>query len=297
MKLKNLYSCCLILLMTLGFVPVSFAQDEGEYDGPVLGIERIPAIDDAFDDLSEAIPFGYETGFSLASEYIWRGQTLAGDVSWQPWFTISADTSEFSDVSLGAFAFTYWANISTNQPGKNTSHTETDLVFDYSVNFSDILSWFDGDGEPEEPWLDFNYNFGVIRYQFPTSAPDDDTTEIYFGFTLDTILSPSLYLYHDWDAGSGQWWEFSISHDFDLKAFTLSTYAKLGYNCEQWASPGTSQFTTFDFGWSIPIPVGAHMTFEPFLSYSSNLNGATAPGGAALTSDVLYGGVNHSLSF
>jgi len=142
--------------------------------------------------------------------------------------------------------------------------------------------------------LDFSFDTGYIYYKFPPQ-PDTKTQEVYFGIEYNLPLSPSFYVYQDWDRGRGLWYEWGISHDLDLKFFTLSTYAKMGYNHRQWGT--TSALSTLDFGASIPIAVGSHMTVEPFLSYTKRLKATYTDDETDLTHDELYGGVNWSITF
>jgi hypothetical protein len=259
----------------------------GEYDGPVLGLEEIPGIDSAFDKFDELSPIDFELGFTVASAYIWRGQELGSDASFQPYVTVSPSFEPLGDIS-----FTYWADITKNSPDRND--LEHDFVLDYNFDMLDLLE-IGGYNRDEEPYLatklfDFNFDAGYIYYSFPPFG-GTKSQEVYFGVSYNLPLHPSFYIYNDWDRGRGSWYQFGLSQDLDLGAFTLSTYANLGYNKGQWGAD--SQFSTLDMGISLPIPVGKHQTLSPFLSFTKELD----DDGANLVNDRLYGGLNYSITF
>lgn len=264
----------LALLVAGSGMPVT-AQEEMEYDGPILGIRSIPYFDDALTAFTEVSPIDIEMGFSVASAYIWRGQNFGTDASFQPYVTVSPD---FEPEGFGDISFTTWANITKDTPGSN--HNETDFSIDYALDIADYGS----------------FSAGYIYYDFPhiEDGDADESQEIYFGAGLNVPLSPSFTWYHDFDAGSGEWLEFGISHDFDLKVATIATYATIAYNKGQWGA--SSGFSTLDFGASLPIPLGEHVTIEPFLSFTKRLQD-TYDDDASLVHDELYGGMNYSIAF
>ncbi|MBU1864620.1 MAG: hypothetical protein KKH94_13250 [Candidatus Omnitrophica bacterium] len=98
-------------------------------------------------------------------------------------------------------------------------------------------------------------------------------------------------MYNDWNRGRGAWLAWGISQDVNIGVCTLSNYATLNYNHGQWGAD--SQFSTLDFGTSIPISIGKHMTIEPFISYTKELD----DDGADMVNDELYGGFNWSINF
>jgi hypothetical protein len=76
--------------------------------------------------------------------------------------------------------------------------------WDYTLSYSGKIN----------PDSKLGYTLGVIHYQFPSSFLD--TTELYWGFTYDTFLSPSITVYHDIDeAGGATYANFGISHTIE----------------------------------------------------------------------------------
>jgi hypothetical protein len=257
-----------------GAAEKEITTEMGEYEGFVLGIEEIPYFDEALNKFTEVSPIDIELGFAVASAYIWRGQNLGTDTSFQPYVTLSPD---FEPEGFGDISFTTWANITKDQ---HPNHNETDFSIDYSVDISKYGS----------------LAAGYIYYDFPHVADDnaDESQEWYVGATANLLLSPSFTWYHDFDVGSGEYMTFGVSHDFDLKVATVATYATLAYNHGQWGAG--SGFSFLDFGASLPIPVGQHMTIEPFLSYTKRLEEVWNRD-EGLVHDEFYGGFKYSISF
>lgn len=256
-----------------------------------LGIKRIDGFDDALDSFTAVSPFDFELGFTLANMYLWRGLNLGSDTSWMPYVTVSPDFEPFGDLS-----FTYWADITQNERGND--EREFDFVVDYTFSFLELMKQmfcYNPDDNPEliTKLLDFEFSAGYIYYYFPPDSTDSH--EYYFKMVHNLPLHPYMAIYHDFDQGSGTWIERGISQDFDLKLFTLSTFASIGYNHRQWVKD--EGFANLHFGGSIPVELGTHMIIEPFLSYSKRLNKLRDDDDNVVIHDELYGGFNYSIRF
>ncbi len=270
MKSSMVFLLCAICSITACFAEgheEHYHENEGTKLSQLLGAGTVGIPSNRFAD--------FELGFTFASAYIWRGQNFGTDASWQPYVTVSPKCipEGFGDIS-----FTCWANVTKNNPGEN--HNETDFSIDYELDIEEYGS----------------FSAGYIYYDFPHVEDDDadESQEIYFGVALPVLLNPSFTWYHDFDAGSGEWLEFGLSHDFDVIGVSVSTYATLSYVDGQWGAG--SGFSTLDFGASLPIPLGMHMTIEPYVSYTKRLED-TYSGGVNLIHDELYGGFNWSITF
>ena len=257
--------------------------------GPLF-IEEITGFDAILDSFDERSFIDFELGFTIASAYIWRGQRLGDNRSFQPYITLSPSFEPLGDIS-----FTYWADITKDTP--NRQLLEEDFVVDYNFDVLEALVKFGYDEGKHSSVLnkifDFNFDAGYIYYNFPPSG-GTKSQEVYFGVEYDLPLHPSAFIYHDWDRGNGIWYEFGIAQDINLGVFPISTYAKLGYNYKQWGQ--TDGFSTLDCGASVPFAIGKHMTIEPFVSYVTRLK-STYNAGTDLTHDELYGGLNWSITF
>ena len=104
---------------------------------------------------------------SYVSEYVFRGNSLAGD-SIQP--SVKA--------TYGDFYASVWNSNDLNSDGVN----ETDLTAGYGYKLSDSIK----------------LDVGVIRYLYEGQSAAD-STELYVGASVDTILKPSFYAYYDND--------------------------------------------------------------------------------------------------
>ena len=255
-----------------------------------LEIKSLHGLDDALDSLGNISPFDIEMGFSTANMYLWRGQKLGSDTSFQPFVSASPDFEPFGDL-----VFTFWTDITKDTPGKND--LEYDFVVEYTFHMLELLKIIGCDESnccyPLKKLLDFNLSTGYIYYWFPPAT--DDSHEIYWKLAYNLPFNPSFLISHDIDAGDGVWYEAGISQDFDLKLFVLSTFATLGYNHRQWGK--TSAFSIFQFGGSIPVSIGTHITVEPFLSYSKRLKRTSTDDETDLVHDELLGGFNFVIGF
>ncbi|MEM8936173.1 MAG: TorF family putative porin [Pseudomonadota bacterium] len=126
---------------------------------------------------------GLSTSIAYESKYVFRGFQFA-DSSIQPGI----------DLTYGDFYLGSWFNLPVgDDTGAGT--TEMDIYGGYGGSLSETLA----------------YDIGFTLYTFPDSASgfldllsEDDGTgnntfEIYGGVSLDAPLSPSLYVYHDFN--------------------------------------------------------------------------------------------------
>ncbi len=149
----------------------------------------------------------YSVGADYTTEYIFRGKELA-DAAIQPAI----------DVSVGDFYAGIWSSYATNSD--DTAQNENDLYLGYNIALSEIAS------------LDLGYNM----YYYPNGSAgivddmgQDHSSEVKIGATFDVMLTPSLYLYYDWDLETLTV-EGSIGYSLDLGAenTTLDLGAVLG---------------------------------------------------------------------
>jgi uncharacterized protein (TIGR02001 family) len=142
---------------------------------------------------AQAQDYSLTTSVGWESMYIFRGVELA-----QENFVASAE------LAVGDF----YAGIWTSQPSAGaTSPTivdpvvvdgeledagieggligsEVDFYLGYGIAVSDVVS----------------IDVGATLYYYPETTSGDETTfETYVGAAFDTMLSPALYIYYDWD--------------------------------------------------------------------------------------------------
>lgn len=259
-----------------------------------FGIKRLPGFDDALDAVGKISPIDVEMGFTVANIYLSRGEKIGNHASWMPYVSLSPDFEPLGDLKA-----TYWSDITRRMPG--TNHLEDDWILEYTVEIPDIIKIAGGDVE-KAPYLlkkalDFCFTTGYWYYWYPPTK--ESTKEISWGINYHLPLNPTVTVYNDYVRGKGLWWEWGISQDFDLKLFTLSTFAIMGYNHRQWSV--SSRLSMLYFGGSIPISIGSHMKIEPFLSYSKRLKRTFRLDEEGelvdITHDELYGGFNYVITF
>ena len=188
------------------------------------------------------------------SKYIWRGQNLVNDWVLQPSASI-----RYKGLTASA-----WGNLDlTDENGNKGEFSEVDLTLDYSGQFSgfDVLG----------------YSVGLIYYDFPVPGAADDTTELYWGLSLDVPASPSVTVYHDIDEAEGTYVSLGVGHTVE-KAFELSPGvpvaldlgAKLGwgsasYNKYYWG-PDSSKLNDLVLSLGLPFELSG-FTVKPSVNY------------------------------
>ena len=205
----------------------------------------------------------------VMSNYVWRGFKLSDGLVIQP----------LVGITYGSFGANLWANYDTDL----NEHNETDLTLSYSFSMDK-----------------FSFDAGYIYYALDSV---DDTQEIYLSVGYDTLLSPALAVYYDFDEGDGAFVIASIGHDFELeKDISLSLGASVSYNMESEYSIGDySGFHNGELSVSVSVPVGKNITIGPMIAYSFPLSNDAEDAFEAISDDgdkdIVYGGINVTLSF
>ncbi len=229
------------------------------------------------------------------SQYIWRGQELSRDsMVIQPSMTISYQ----------GFSANLWSNLDTDPytaTGDNPANcTETDFTLSYAKDF-DMLS----------------VEGGYIYYGLDAC---DDTQEVFLSLGLDTLLSPALTVYKDFDTYEHWYFLLGISHSFEItEAISLELSGSVSYllsnddvdypEIDSYVPTG-DKFENFHDGVisaSLPIAVAEYITVTPLLSYTFALSddasdemewrSAGFRGKTSGDDNFVYGGVSVSLAF
>lgn len=139
---------------------------------------------------ADDIEFGL--GVDLLSKYVWRGQNIVDDWVAQP--LVSAG---YKGITGSA-----WGNLDLTDENNNKGEfSEVDLTLDYSAQFPRLET--------------LGYSLGFIYYDFPVTGAADDTFEIYYSLSLDTVASPSVTVYHDVDEADGTYVSLGIGHTIE----------------------------------------------------------------------------------
>ena len=190
----------------------------------------------------EERPWSLSFDSTFVNKYIWRGQNLNNNASFQPGVAFS-----YKNLTISS-----WSQFSHfNDSGEAGNHwTEHDFTVDYGFALSEKLS----------------LNVGWINYAFPNFEEDRYTNEFYGGISADTLLQPSFSIYVDPHQGDGIYYNLGIGHGLDLgNGFGLSLSASAGLNQGQWIDITTVSDVVLGVG--VDIPVDDRVTLSPFWNY------------------------------
>jgi hypothetical protein len=228
------------------------------------------------------------------SKYVWRGFELSQDsMVLQPSMT----------VAYKGFSANLWGNLDTDSSTANTnSWTETDMTLSYGRSLGMV-----------------DLSAGYIYYGLDSAA---DTQEVYMSAALNTLLTPTLTIYRDYDSFPGWYITLGISHSVPIKDdIALDLGAQVGYLVADDASSygevvngaqsTTEAYNAFHDGLltaSVTFPVNKYVSITPKLNYSFPLSGKASDLIEVTSLDYngtmgsgndnfLYGGVNVDLSF
>ncbi|OGW26023.1 MAG: hypothetical protein A2X59_08015 [Nitrospirae bacterium GWC2_42_7] len=210
------------------------------------------------------------------SNYVWRGIKLSNSWVLQP----------SVGISYGDFSANVWANFDKDAAGHNL--TETDFTVSYSKSLGN-----------------FKLGGGYILYTFDGYQ---DTQEVFASLGYDTLLSPTLTVYYDFDEGQGAFVTASVSHAFELpKDISLNLGALASYNIQNGImgldrdGDKFSNFYNAEVSTALTIPVTKSISVTPKMAYSFALSNDSKNAIGAMADDghhdIFYGGINLTWSF
>lgn len=232
---------------------------------------------------------------SALSKYVWRGFELSKDsIVLQPSMT----------VGYKGFSANLWGNVDTDyyfSPATNMwNETDVTLAYDWAMG-------------------PVGLTLGYIYYGLDGL---DDTQEVFGRATLDTMLSPTLSVYRDFDHLPGWYITLGVSHSVPLsEKIGLDLSAQVGYLDADDASSysefngvgvaSTNAYSGFHDGLlsaSLAIPVTEYISITPVVSYSFPLSSDAGDliestsfkyieGNASGDNDFIFGGVTVSMAF
>ena len=248
-----------------------------------------------------------EVNLSVLSAYILRGyEQSRNSVVVQP------------SVTLGykGFALNLWGNLDTepyaaDNADHSSQYTETDYTISYSKKFG-ILQVTPG------------YVYYALGAPYSGAPAPPDSQEFFLALGLNTILSPTLTVYKEFDHYHQWYFLLGVSHTFELskmvglklaasasylKSEDETFYAKYDSNSQ----PTTDKYNNFHDGMVsvyLPIAVTKALTVIPTASYVFPLcndaryemkafgkKGVAAGKEGDRDSTYLYGGVTLTFSF
>jgi hypothetical protein len=225
------------------------------------------------------------TGYAsvdVLSNYVWRGQKLSNTWVVQP----------SVGISYGSFGANLWGNYDSDAKiDEGSGHgefTETDITLNYTHTMDKLT-----------------LTAGYIYYALNNA---NDTQEVYLSAGYDILLKPTLTVYYDFDEGQGAFLVASIGHTVGLtKEINLNLGASASYNINNkvmgFDKHGNdfSNFYNAELSSSLNIPVWKAVTVTPKVAYSFPLSNDAKNAIKNISDDgdkdILYGGVNVTLSF
>ncbi len=234
---------------------------------------------------AKAADTGADASVDILSNYVWRGIKLSDD---------KGVVEPSLAITNGPFSASYW----TNYDLKTDEANETDLTISYARESGD-----------------FSYEAGYIYYAIDGAS--NDTQELYLSVTYATLLSPTVALYYDFDAGDGAFLVASASHSMPLpvgNSIDLEFGASISVNIDNDVMSidtngdgNTDAFTGFyngEVSASLSIPLKNGISISPTIAYTTALSNDAEDAieglGVSSTdkkSSILYAGVGTSFSF
>jgi hypothetical protein len=228
------------------------------------------------------------SGFASAdimSNYVWRGIKVSNSWVVQP----------SVGIGYGGFAANIWGNYDSDvaeaTSNGDTGHgemSEVDITLSYTKSINKLT-----------------LGGGYIYYAFDGF---NDTQEVFVTAAYDTLLSPALTVYYDYDEGNGAFIIASIGHTFKLpKDLSLKLGALASYNIENgimgFDEDGDkfSNFYNAELNAALTIPITKAFSISPKLAYSFAISNDAKDAMRGLANDgrhdILYGGMNLTLNF
>lgn len=226
----------------------------------------------------------FELTFDYMGKYIWRGQNLSDDPAFQPGMSTS-----YKGITAGIWGSMETTDINTHKG----DFTEVDYYLDYTASVPGMEK--------------LSYSAGVIYYDFPATNTQD-TTELYWGLSLDAPLNPSITMYHDVDEPSGIYASFAIGHSME-KVAEISPEMPIGMDISVSTGWGDSDYNEYYWGpkedamndltisMGFPVSMGS-WTLTPSINYATILDSDLRKSDTySQSSDYFFAGVGLSTSF
>ncbi|WP_225071180.1 TorF family putative porin [Desulfuromonas sp. CSMB_57] len=191
-------------------------------------------------------------------KYLWRGFNLSES---RP--TIQGGI----DLTAGGWTLSTWHNwqLKSGPTLDSGEMNETDIILSYAMNLGDMAT----------------LTIGNIWYSLDFTPGDKDTNEVFAHLTLNTLLSPTIKAWWDWDEADedGLFFTFDISHSFDLSRWlgntTLNLGALVSYNMHSdYAVGDYAGFHNYELSASFDFKMTEQLTLSPIFIFSSGISSA-----------------------
>lgn len=187
-----------------------------------------------------AIEVSGDAYVGVFDKYLWRGFNLSGS---------HPVAQGGMDLSVKGLTLSYWTNVQLSGAEGYASGegNETDFTVNYAIPLGEVAT----------------LNLGNIYYMLDGYL---DTNELYLGATLNTLLSPTVKAYYDYDEfEDDRFYTLGISHAFDLGKATLNLGALASYADNDTAH----QLWNAELTAGLDIPVAEQILIKPTFIYST----------------------------
>jgi hypothetical protein len=189
---------------------------------------------------------GFSFDSAVYNKYIWRGIVFGTESVIQP--SVSA--------GYGNLSFNVWGNMALSD-GQNydLELNEIDYTFDYSQSLGEL-----------------GISVGAIYYTFP-SIGTGETTELYAGLSISSVLNPSITYYQDVQEAEGGYLLLGVAPSIPIDAWStsLDLAMSLGVGTEEHNSfyygTNSSSVTDFMLGLSIPFRLTDRASLVPSIAF------------------------------
>ena len=218
-----------------------------------------------------ALDFEGSASLGVYDKYLWRGIDLSDS---------TAVTQGAAEISANGFKLGVWANAQLGTDGAYDGGriNEVDLTLEYGFSLGEMLS----------------LSVGNISYALEDL---NDTNEAYAGVTVNTLLSPTLTAYWDWDEAeeNGLFYSAAVSHTFEPCSHAgINLGALVSYNDKSdYAVGNYSDWHNYELNASVDFKPIENLTITPSLLYSTPISDEAKQ---AIDSEWLAG-LNLSYSF
>jgi len=232
---------------------------------------------------AQALEVEGNASLGVFDKYLWRGIDLSDSTE---------VTQGAAEISTSGFTLGLWGNAQLEDDGAYDGGeiNEVDVTLDYSFDVNELLS----------------VNVGNITYILKDL---EDTNEAYLGATVNTLLSPTLTAYWDWDEAeeNGLFYTAAISHTFEpCQHAAINVGALISYNDQSDYSiyyydavadedKSYSDWHNYELSASADIKITEQLTITPSLLYSTPISDEAKH---AIDSEWLAGvNLSYSVSF
>jgi opacity protein-like surface antigen len=207
---------------------------------------------------------------SMYNKYLFRGVDLS-DNKW---------VSQFgADLSYKGLTLSYWSNLLTHDGNilgaafESGDISETDITLNYEYSPIELLT----------------FNVGNTFYSLENF---EDTNEIYLKTSVNTLLSPTLSIFYDWDQSkeTGLFYSLSVGHTFELmKGLGLNLGALVSYNQRNYSvSEAYSNWNNYELSTGLDYTINDNFSVSASYAYSNAISGQARDLGG-ISDESLYG--------